>query len=373
MKQVSPGLLYATLLLYALLLPVHTAFSLPGERNGGILFVPDVATVLRPSAFAGDPERAEQTTVFDGFPSVLDAPEAEEDLLLDDGRRIGVYSVIQQRPGVLVGQLPRSEEVPFAMVEADDEEPATLWLAELSYGTLYLEIRESRMLVDLGYLYDWYILETSESAVEEAGFLPVGVYDAHFESELGPDVLTLGIEFLPDFNRVYQQPARATMYLDLSADAVDPVAVFVTEMHYPNGFVYTADQHVRMEDGEPAYVDEYALFRTPVGQSLQYRLEQRSYFLYNGLFYPGRSVAQLWQDTLPRVYRTRTDNTRVYREPGGEVLDPLPADTRVRASEADHYLDTSSGASSGESELWFRVQIAQDRSGWIRAEALTSD
>lgn len=373
MKHVSPTLLYAALFAYTMLLAVHPAFSLPGERNGGILFVPDVATVLRPSAFAGNAERAERRTVFDGFPSVLDAPEADRDLLLDDGRRIGVYYVLQQRPGVLVGQLPRSEEVPFAIVEADDEEPATLWLAALSYGTLYLERGQSRMLIDLGYLYDWLIRQTSASPVEEAGFLPVGVYDAHFDSALGPDVLTLSIGFLPDFNRVYPEPARATMYLELSADAVDPVAVFVTEMQYPNGFAYTADQRVRLEDGEPAYIDEYALFRMPVGQSLQYRLEQRSYFFHNGLFYPGRSVAQLWQDTLPRVYRTLTDNTRVYREPAGEVLELLPAGARVRATEADHDLYTPSGVSTGASQLWFRVEIARDRSGWIRADALTSD
>ncbi len=369
MRHVSPKLLCAALLSCVTLIPVHPVSAVPGERNGGILFIPDVATVLRPNAFDGDPDRAERSHVFDGFPSVLDAPEADRHLTLDDGRHIGVYYVLHENASVVVGQLPRTEEVPFALVEADDEEPATLWLAELSYGTLYLETGDTRMLIDLGYLYDWYVRETAGTEVDQVGFLPMGVRSAHFDSEFGRDVLTLAVEFIPDFGRVYRKPAQATMHIDLSGDTVKPMSVFVTEMHYPNGFVYTADHRIRREDEIPAYADEYALFRTPVGQSLQYRLEQRSYFLSDGLFYPSRSVRQLWQDTLPRMYRTRTDETRTYREPGGEVVEVLPADTAVRATEAAHALDVSSGSS----ELWFRVEIARERSAWVRAEALRSD
>ncbi len=361
--------LRAALLVFAILWCAMPATALTGELNGGILFIPDVQTILRPTAFDGDPTRAETTHVFEGFPELLSDTGASEDLLLDTGRRIGVYRVLAERDGVRVGQLPRSETVPFAMIEADDDGPSTLWLAQVQYGTLYLELGDTRVLIDLGFLYDTYIRETGAADEAESGFLPMAIREARFDGPLGSNVLQLQLQFLPGFDRVYTHPARALMHLQIDDETVRPVAVLVTELRYPDGFTYTAQHRFRSEDGTPAFIDEFAFFRTPLGSSVRYRLQQRSYFLAGDRFYPARSVSTLWEDLLPRLLRVGSEPAPLYREPGGVLVEDLPPETQVRVLAAHHRLD----GPTGSPELWFRVQTAQTRTGWLRSRTLTAE
>ncbi|TVQ27241.1 MAG: hypothetical protein EA383_03060 [Spirochaetaceae bacterium] len=376
---------YTLIILSFIFLFPLSLFALSGEESGGIRFVPDVQTVLRPNAFSGDPMEAEDRYVFGGFPSVLDDDEADRDLLTADGRRIGVYRILAERNGIVVGQLPRNETVPFAMVAENDEGPATLWLAELSYGTLYIERDGERVLLDLGYLYDWYIGATSGTGSTTTGFLPMAVENVRFDNAFGDSVLALSVQFLPGLERLYTHTSRATMLLNVERSSMLPIAVLIRELRYPDGFVYTARHRMRDEDGQfisragddhtgssqAAFIDEFALFMTPMGSSTRYRLQMRSFFRSDGPFQPTQSVTQLWQDTFPRLYTVGSEAAALHGAPGGSTRDvpALEADSRVRAIEAFHRIDEHTGAS----ELWFRVQTAQNGDGWVRADELDSD
>ncbi len=360
-------------------------FALPGEYSAGIRFIPDVQTVLRPNAFSGDPMEADETYVFGGFPSVLDDDAADHDLFTDDGRRIGVYRILSERDGISIGQLPRNETVPFAMVAANDDGPATLWLADLSYGTLYVERDGERVLLDIGYLYDWYIAATSGTGSTGAGFLPMAVENARFDDVFGDSVIALSVQFLPGLERLYSHTSRATMLLNIEHGSMLPIAVLIRELRYPDGFVYTARHRIRDADGRfvsragdehtgasrAAFIDEFALFMTPMGSSTRYRLQMRSFFRSDGPFQPTQSVTQLWHDTFPRLYTVGSEAAALHDSPGGSTRDvpALEAEARVRAIEAYHRIDEHTGAS----ELWFRVQTAQDGAGWVRSDRLSSD
>ena len=375
--------------------------ELPSERRAGVTYVPGPGAIEAPTALdAPAPENSDHVR-YDEFPSPLaaaedsadswmpaDLPQSLIDADVEDlfDRFITLFEDTGSRLGpVRIGALPRSIEVPFALMPSDsDRYEATVWSGLFEYAPLYLELDESAWIIDLGTLYEMHLADGSPGGAlsdgsrpggaasdGEAGpshaFLPAAPVEAgvtHFESFDGT-FIDVHARTLITLDNPSMEPATVRLLLRPGDESMELAGLFITHLAYPSGSTYSV--HLEETGDATGVLEEHMLASTALTErTTRYRLSIGEHRLFRGRFVRSASSATVWEETFPQPLMVAEQEAGVYDEPRGRKIGELAREARVRAVEPWNRLDSRDGVEG----MWYRVETGSER-GWMWAPDLT--
>lgn len=383
----GPALLLRALCVASLLLACAalSAQELPSEESEGLSYVPSRAQLLSPSALRGRIPENPDYARYDDFPRVDTAlsergitptPAGEVDSALDDSRwnevlvlwpEHGPRSEADNERDVIAAAVPRSEELPFALIDEGSASryDARVWSAAVSYHNLYAGTAERGYLVDLGSLYEA-VLSDSEDDWKETPSLPASPVDATYRyvEEIGETLLFVSVDHLISMDNPRMPAARSKLMLRLGEHTLEMVGMFMERLLYPDGHEYEAAYEFL--SGSPPGLKEESLRRSPLGGGTQrYRITVGEYRMHEGRFVRSTAAATVWEERFPHTLETAEEGVHLRTAPHGEaetVGAALPAGQRVRAIEPSPRLDHRDGVEG----VWYRVRSGAQE-GWIWA------
>ena len=390
MRNVVPTTLLLSILAAAYPPTASPLPDLPSEPRDGVSYIPSVNAIDNPNALESPaPEKSDHVR-YDEFSSPLAEAEASWETPRSDslpeplrqadrgifGQFVALFEGSDSPLGeITVGALPRTEEVPFALMPSDSERyEATVWSGTFDYALLYIQVNGSASVVDLGALYGIHLSEGSRAAAAEQSddvppayrFLPAAPTEAgvtRFESS-DTAFIDVRVKARISFDNPSMEPATMRVLLTPADDTVELAGLFVTQLSYPSGSSYSL--HLEDTGDARGILREHMLSATPLtSYTTRYQLAIGEYRYFRGRFVRSSSSAIVWRETFPQTLVVAEEEAGLYEEPRGARIGGIARETRVRAVEPWDRLDSRDGVEG----VWYLVETG-DEQGWMWAPDL---